>query len=165
MADEFFPLWHLPNLEFFDWIEKTKSHRSGCRNRAMKVDLNIWRRMVNSNLLKPHCWWSLLNKGKEFFFSVVYKLFQTRTEIFPQMILDVLCIKFSSSAGAWIWYRGTWMNGPWLTLHKHVLSIRKREESFFPSICFIGDVNVTATTLEHVHTRSTPVDAAWIHAN
>lgn len=70
MADEFFPLWHLPNLEFFNWTEKTKSHRSGCKNRAMKVDPNIWRWMVNSRLLKTHCWWSLENKGKEFFLCV-----------------------------------------------------------------------------------------------
>lgn len=136
MADEFFPLWHLPNLEFFfDWIKKTKSHHSGCMDHTMTVDQNICRRMVNSILLKPHWRWGPENKGKECFFSVaVSKLFHIHAEIFPQMILDVLCIKFTSSAAAWIWYRGTWTNGPWLTLYKHVLSIRKREESFFPPL-------------------------------
>lgn len=100
----------------------------------MKVDRNICSCMVSSILLKPHWRWSLENKGKEFFWVAASKLFLIRTETFSQMILDVLCIKFTSSASAWIWYRGTWMNGPWLTLYKHILSIRKREESFFPPL-------------------------------
>lgn len=73
-------------------------------------------------------------KARIFFSAAASKPFNIRREIFSQMILDILCIKFTSSAAAWIWYRGTWMNGPWLTVYKHVLSIRKREESFFPPL-------------------------------
>lgn len=42
---------------FFQWIEKTKSHHSGCMDHAMKVDQNICKWMVNSILLKPHWRW------------------------------------------------------------------------------------------------------------
>lgn len=72
-----------------------------------------------------------------------------------------LCIKYIQSTETSIRHETQW-----LILSSHAFPIRKRQEwLFFSVLCFMVNIDVMTVMLEHVHTRSAPVYAAWIHAS